>query len=85
MSILCERIADQARQKEVQSFTVVLQGVLQRTWACGNHMMGEGRCEECAKKKTSLQKKLVCGASNDPLEQEADRIAEQVMAASARR
>jgi len=30
-----------------------------------------------------LQRKLMIGASNDPLEQEADRVADQVMAASA--
>jgi hypothetical protein len=31
--------------------------------------------------KTSLQAKLTIGASNDPLEQEADRVADQVLAA----
>lgn len=33
--------------------------------------------------KTRLQAKLAIGASNDPLEQEADRVADQVMAAPA--
>ncbi|SFL96896.1 Outer membrane protein OmpA [Nitrosomonas nitrosa] len=55
-------------------------GRLQRKCACGNHTpMGE-ECSECAKKKRSLQRKLAIGASNDPLENEADRIADQVMA-----
>jgi hypothetical protein len=34
------------------------------------------------KKQLSLQRKFTIGASNDPLEQEADRVANQVMAAS---
>lgn len=45
--------------------------------------MGGGECAECTKKKNGLQRKLSIRASNDPLEQEADRIADQVMAASA--
>jgi hypothetical protein len=45
--------------------------------------MGGGQCADCAKKKRGLQRKLSIGASNDPLEQEADRIADQVMAAPA--
>jgi hypothetical protein len=39
-----------------------------------------GGCEECKQKR--LQKKFAIGASNDPLEQEADRVADQVMAMS---
>lgn len=42
--------------------------------------MAGGQCADCAKKKSGLQRKLAIGASNDPLEREADRIAEQVMA-----
>ena len=45
--------------------------------------MGSGQCTECAKNKSGLQRKLTIGASNDPLEQEADRVADQVMAAPA--
>lgn len=55
------------------------QRTLQRKCACGNHAMAGGQCEECAKKKSILQRKLAIGASNDPLEQEADRVADQVM------
>ncbi|MBL8499013.1 MAG: DUF4157 domain-containing protein [Nitrosomonas sp.] len=45
--------------------------------------MAGGECTECAKKKTALQRKLTIGASNDPLESEADRIADQVVAKKA--
>lgn len=40
------------------------------------------RCASCTNKRR-LQAKLSIGASNDPLEREADRVAEQVIAASA--
>jgi hypothetical protein len=55
------------------------QGILQRKCACGNHTAAGGECAECAKKKKGLQRKLTIGSSNDPLEQEADRVAEQVV------
>ena len=55
------------------------QGILQRKCACGNHTSMGGECKECAAKKGMLQRKLTIGASNDPLEQEADRVADQVM------
>ncbi len=54
--------------------------ILQRKCTCGNHTIAGVECAECAKKKVALQRKLTIGASNDPLEQEADRIADQVMA-----
>lgn len=38
---------------------------------------------ECAKTKSSVQRKLAIGTSHDPLEREADRIADQVTAAPA--
>ncbi|NJL42738.1 MAG: DUF4157 domain-containing protein [Pseudanabaena sp. SU_2_4] len=50
--------------------------------SCGQHTIAGGECNDCGKKKSSLQRKLAIGASNDPLELEADRIAEQVMSAS---
>ena len=56
--------------------------VLQRACACGQHSHGESECSEY-KKKGQLQRKLAVGASNDPLEQEADRVANQVLAAPA--
>jgi outer membrane protein OmpA-like peptidoglycan-associated protein len=57
-------------------------GVLQRKCACGNHTVAGVECAECIKKKSGLQRKLTVGASHDPLELEADRVANQVMAAS---
>lgn len=51
--------------------------VLQRKCACGSSAGLGGECEACKKKQ--LQAKLTIGASNDPLEQEADQVAEQVM------
>lgn len=58
-------------------------GLLQRKCACGNHTVADGKCAECAKKKTGLQRKLTIGSSNDPLELEADWVANQVIAAPA--
>jgi hypothetical protein len=72
-----------AQQAKASSFLPPAQGLLQRKCACGNHTVAGGECSECAKKKSGLQRKLAIGASNDPLEREADRIADQVMAASA--
>jgi hypothetical protein len=58
-------------------------GILQRQCACGNHAMAGGPCAECMKVKSGLQRKLAIGASHDPLEHEADRIADQVVAGHA--
>jgi uncharacterized protein DUF4157 len=72
-----------AQQGKMTSVLPPAQGILQRQCACGTHTMGGGQCADCAKKTGLLQRKLTIGASNDPLEQEADRIAEQVLAAPA--
>ena len=57
--------------------------LLQRKCACGSPTSSlTGECAECKSKKR-LQTKLTIGASNDPLEQEADRIAHQVLATPA--
>ena len=69
-----------AQQTKTASFAQAVPRVLQRQCACGNHTAAGGECAECSKKKTGLQRKLAIGASNDPLEQEADRVADQVMA-----
>lgn len=54
--------------------------LLQRKCACGSPTSSlTGECAECKSKKRS-QTKLSIGASNDPLEQEADRVADQVLA-----
>ena len=58
--------------------------MLQRQCTCGNHTVAGGECAGCAKNKNGLQRKLAIGSSNDPLEHEADRIANQVLAAPAR-
>jgi hypothetical protein len=56
---------------------------LQRKCACGGSAGTSGECEACRDKKR-LQTKFAIGTSNDPLEQEADRVADQVMAGPAR-
>jgi hypothetical protein len=61
------------------SFTPVRSGILQRKCACGGKAGADGKCEECKKKKL-VQTKLKIGMSNDPLEQEADRVAAKVLA-----
>lgn len=59
-------------------------GVLQRTCACGNHTVAGGECAECEKnKRVRLQTNLMVNEPGDIYEQEADRIAGQVMAAPA--
>ena len=56
--------------------------VLQRKCACGAGASGlTGECEECSKKKmVRLQTKLRINEPGDAYEQEADRVAEQVLA-----
>ena len=70
----------QTNAKTTPTFTAVRSGFLQRKCACGNPSLAAGDCAECAKKNSGLQRKLAVGASNDPLEQEADRVADQVFA-----
>ena len=53
--------------------------LLQRQCACGSSAGASGECATCANKRR-LQAKLSIGASNDPMEQEADRVAGQVLA-----
>lgn len=55
--------------------------LLQRKCACGSHTSSlTGECADCKSKK-QVQAKLTIGASNDPLEREADRVADAVLAA----
>jgi len=59
-------------------------GLLQRKCdSCGQHTIAGGTCGSCEKPQGMLQRKLMIGASNDPLELEADRVADQVMAGPA--
>ena len=77
------QIANQTQQKS-QTATPVSSGLLQRACACGNHTMAGGECAECGKKKgLGLQTKLKVNEPGDIYEQEADRIADQVMATPA--
>jgi hypothetical protein len=59
-------------------------GILQRRCACGGAAGMSGECEECSKKRRlGLQAKLKVNEPGDIYEQEADRIADQVMATPA--
>lgn len=51
---------------------------LQRQCSCRGVGGATGECPECKRKR--LQTKLTIGASSDPLEQEADLVADQVLA-----
>ncbi len=56
--------------------------LLQRTCACGGSAALDGECEACKTKKLlgqKIQAKLTIGSPNDAYEQEADRVAVQVM------
>ena len=58
-------------------------GLLQRKCSCGDNRMGGGECEECSRKRSGLQAKLKVGQPGDIYEQEADRVADQVMTSPA--
>ncbi|MEP6897876.1 MAG: DUF4157 domain-containing protein [Rhodanobacter sp.] len=77
---MAERSASVQTKSERPSRTV---GLLQRKCACGAHSHGNTQCARCAKDRGDLQRMLAVGASNDPLEAEADRVADHVMASSA--
>jgi hypothetical protein len=64
------------------SFTPIQTGLLQRKCnSCDRHKIAGGECTNC-QTKNGLQRKLTIGASNDPLEQEADQVADLVMGTS---
>ena len=72
----------QASPSRAQAGSPVLStsGLLQRKCACGSAASPlTGECPECLSEK-HLQRQLSVGASNDPLEHEADRVADQVLA-----
>src|SRR5256885_16479933 len=70
----------QAKAQKQPAVAAVPMGLLQRKCACGNHTIAGAECEECAKKKRlGLQTKLKVNTPGDVYEQEADRMAEQVM------
>jgi hypothetical protein len=75
---MSERAATQ--KADSASALATSSGFLQRKCECGNGTVAGGECQGCA--TMNLQRKLSVGASDDPLELEADRVADQVMAAS---
>ena len=58
--------------------------LVQRKCACGTHAPGGGSCRRCSD-TDALQRKLAIGSSHDPLEREADRIADAVLSPTALR
>lgn len=57
---------------------------IQRKCACGSAQGSTGKCDKCEKKRAlSLQPKLTVNKPGDAYEQEADRVADQIMAAPA--
>ena len=77
---MTRQIATQTQQKTPTTNTLSRGSILQRKCeSCGQHIIAGGECAGCANKKSGLQRKLTIGASNDPLEREADRTAAEVM------
>ncbi len=72
-----------AQQVKTANFFQSAQPLLQRKCACGNHRVDSGDYSVFGSRNGVLQRKLTIGAGNDPLEQEADRIADQVTKATA--
>ena len=77
-----------AAESQVMSESSTAGLLLQCKCVCGSTKSALiGECEECKspelKNRTRLQPKLSIGASNDPLEQEADRVVDQVLAVPA--
>jgi hypothetical protein len=88
-----DRMASQVmRQSDISSIVSPTRGStasVRRKCVCGGTPGPSGECEECRKKRIvgeqhgipGIQPKLAIGATNDPLEQEADRVADQRLAA----
>lgn len=57
--------------------------LLQRKCECGAHTPGGGTCRNCTGEQRGLQRKLSIGASDDPFEREADRVADRALAMQA--
>lgn len=78
------RMQTQVTAAPKPSFTPVQGGLLQRRCACGGAAGMSGECEECSKEKRfGLQTKFKVNEPGDIYEQEADRIADQVLATPA--
>ena len=71
--------ATKNKQESINSSSLS-RGILQRKCACGNQAAGGGECGECGKKNQLLQRRAIhISEPGDRYEQEADRIANQVM------
>lgn len=76
------KVSSQASPQPIANFSPAAR-FLQRKCACGGHTSG-GECGQCSKQRhASLQPKLEVSEPGDAYEQEADRIAGQVMRMSA--
>jgi hypothetical protein len=71
---LLSAVGNQAIQRSLKSSAPPF---IQRKCACGASTPNGGTCEECQGK--SVQAKLVVGAVDDPLEHEADRVADRIL------
>jgi hypothetical protein len=77
-----ERTLTQSKIPPTRTVGQISSGLLQRKCACGGSSGLTGSCPECETKKLlgePLQAKLRINEPGDPYEQEADRVAEQVM------
>jgi Domain of unknown function (DUF4157) len=73
----------ETKTQENRASTRASSGLIQRKCACGGTPSPSGECEDCNKEKRfGLQTKSKINEPGDIYEQEADRIADQVMAAS---
>lgn len=71
----------QTQTKAKPAIMPAVSGLLQRKCACGGSPGMDGECAECRKKKQfGLQTKLTVNEPGDIYEQEADRVAGQLMA-----
>ncbi|CAG0930526.1 hypothetical protein TFLX_01803 [Thermoflexales bacterium] len=86
----------QAQTTTKPTITPTVNGILQRACACGQHTSAGGECEECKKEREGtlqrsaitpstkiIQTKLTISQPGDSYEQEADRLADQVIATPA--
>jgi hypothetical protein len=82
MTIMAEQLRTQTKASQSRSFTTSVGFILQRQCACGGSAGFSGTCAECQQNKLlgkPLQTKLQINEPGDHYEQEADRMAEQIM------
>ncbi len=73
------RLYGQAKPISVAPMVSVPSSILQRKCACGGTPGPTGECAECRRKRLGIQPKLTINQPGDKYEQEADRVAGQVM------